>query len=265
MIWITGDYHGGFDGAKVESGAFPSGWCATREDALLIAGDFGLPWDGSNREKEEMAFVAGAPWTTLFIDGNHECFPYFEDVPAQPWHGGLAQHVWQDARLRCPGTRASTEEPPAVWRLMRGQVYELEGARVFTMGGATSIDKAMRTPGATWFPEELPSRAELAEAERNLDACGWEVDYVVTHCCATHLQPRAIYPQHGWDRPVRDALNEWFERLEDRLTYKRWYFGHYHADRDVDDKHTLLYNAIVPLGESLESAESKGLLEGLPE
>ena len=36
------------------------------------------------------------------------------------------------------------------------------------------------------------------------------------------------------------------------MTYKRWYFGHYHSDGDIEDAHgglTLLYRDILRLGE----------------
>ena len=47
----------------------------------------------------------------------------------------------------------------------------------------------------------------------------------------------------------QDILTNYFDMLEDKLSFKRWYFGHYHDDFDVDDKHTLLYEDIVPLSE----------------
>ena len=32
-----------------------------------------------------------------------------------------------------------------------------------------------------------------------------------------------------------------------RLQYKMWYFGHYHDDVKVDDRHQLLYESIIPI------------------
>ena len=280
MIWITGDYHGGLEGEKIEPERFPEGWGredndgggagadgtgASEKDALIIAGDFGLPWSGTNRERREMAGLAAAPWITLFVDGNHERFPYYADQPSERRWGGRVQRMWFDQRLYHPRMHRRMAPPFDVWRLMRGQVLELGGARVFCMGGATSTDRAWRVPGESWFAEELPCDAEYEEAERSLDAVGWEVDYVVTHCCSGSVQPRALYPEPGWERPAQDRLTWWFDMLEGRLTYKRWYFGHYHHDRDIDDRHTLLYNAIIPLGESLAGAMAAGTLSGLPE
>lgn len=47
---------------------------------------------------------------------------------------------------------------------MRGQVYQIEGKRLFVFGGAYSIDRAYRDLGFTWFKEELPLAEEYEEA-----------------------------------------------------------------------------------------------------
>lgn len=236
MIYVTGDYHGGRDAAKLHPRLFPEGESLSRGDVVIVCGDFGMPWTGSNDEAAQLAWLASRPWTTAFVDGNHECFSWYFEQPEEKWRGGRI-HRFADY--------------PSIVHLMRGQVYRLDGATVFTMGGATSVDRAWRVPGLSWFPEELPSAAEYEEAGRNLDHVGWKVDYVLTHTCATGLLPRALYPDTGWQTPDLDALTEFLETLERRLFYRRWYFGHFHKDRDVDDRHTLLYQRVVRLGKSL--------------
>ena len=44
-----------------------------------------------------------------------------------------------------------------------------------------------------------------------------------------------------------DLLTDYLETLEQKLHYRHWYFGHYHRDCQLDDKHTLVYYAILPL------------------
>lgn len=236
MIYVTGDYHGGHDAAKLHPRLFPEGEALTRDDVVIVCGDFGMPWTGSNDETAQLDWLASRPWTTAFVDGNHECFSWYFEQPEEEWRGGRI-HRFADY--------------PSIVHLMRGQVYSLDDATVFTMGGATSVDRAWRVPGLSWFPEELPSAAEYEEAERNLDRVGWKVDYVLTHTCATGLLPRALYPDTGWQAPERDKLTDFLESLERRLSYRRWYFGHFHKDRELDDRHTLLYQRVVRLGESL--------------
>lgn len=45
----------------------------------------------------------------------------------------------------------------------------------------------------------------------------------------------------------QDVLTNYFELLEDKLQFKKWYFGHYHDDFPVDDKHILMYHSVQRL------------------
>lgn len=56
------------------------------------------------------------------------------------------------------------EVMPHVLHLMRGQVFDIDGLSIFTMGGASSHDREWRTEGESWWPEELPSDAERTES-----------------------------------------------------------------------------------------------------
>ena len=53
----------------------------------------------------------------------------------------------------------------------------------------------------------------------------------------------------GKNRLIRedDILTNYLQKIEEKLEYKHWYFGHYHNDKCIDDKHTLLYYAILEL------------------
>ncbi len=236
-IWVTGDVHGGIDIAKLSGRRWPEGRGLTRDDLLIVCGDFGMPWSGSNEERWWLAWLEGRPWTTLFVDGNHECFPYLAELPVGERWGGEVQVY---------------PEYPHIVHLMRGQVYELgdgggrDPVRVFAMGGAASHDREYRTEGWDWFAEEMPGPDELAAAEARLDAAGWDVDLVVSHCCSARMLPSALAAAGVSDaRRHPDALNAWFDALEDRLAYGLWCFGHYHADARLDGRHRLLYRDIV--------------------
>ena len=40
----------------------------------------------------------------------------------------------------------------------------------------------------SWWKEELPNEEEYQTARASLDSVGWEVDYIITHCCSTSVQ-----------------------------------------------------------------------------
>ena len=265
MIWVTGDYHAGQEAAKLAPETFPAGSRSTRGDYLIILGDLGLPWSGSEHDLAAMGALAAAPWTTLFIDGNHERFDYLGALPSERWHGGLVQRVWWERPLPDPATGLPVQDPAPILHLMRGQVYDLDDVRIFCMGGASSIDAQFRVEGESWFAQELPTAAEYEGAERNLARAGWQVDYVLTHCCATSMLPFTVYPNPRFQALLTNELTDWLDGVKARLRYKRWYFGHHHYTRDKPERQTLLFNGIVPLGMSVEEARAAGQLQGLPD
>lgn len=230
-VFVTGDYHGGFEHYKLDD--WVEGSALGRNDYLIVAGDFGLPWDFSTEECDEILWLETRPYTVLFCDGNHEHYEHWLSRPREEWRGGVVQRISNASPIR---------------RLCRGEVFELDGSKIFVMGGATSVDKQQRTPYIDWWPCELPDEEEIEHARASLDACDWQVDYVITHTCSNMVAPRALYPSFGWQYPDTDRLMNFFDELEERLDYKKWYFGHFHRDRVIDDKHTLLYEGIVRLG-----------------
>lgn len=162
------------------------------------------------------------------------------------WHGGRVHEV-----------------RPHVLHLMRGQVFDIEGYTFFTMGGASSHDiqdgvldpeepgfekrywrmrrdrARFRVKGVSWWPEELPSDKEYAEARKNLDAHGWAVDYILTHCGPTSMAQKLIPGAQA------DRLTDFLEEVKDRARYHYWLFGHLHDNKAVDKKHILLWEQIV--------------------
>ena len=116
-LYITGDTHGDFRRFLPER--FPEQERLTKEDLVLICGDFGGIWYGDNRDDEELDFLEARPFTTLFVTGNHENYDALNTYPLVQWHGGTIR------RIR-----------PTVLLLERGQVFDLGGKRIFTMGGS---------------------------------------------------------------------------------------------------------------------------------
>ena len=246
MIYITGDTHRKFTRFRTKS--FPEQRNLTKEDYVIICGDFGI-WNTSDEERYWLDWLNDRSFTTLFVDGNHENFDLLNTFPIEIWNGGKVQFI-----------RSS------IIHLMRGQVFNIEGKRFFTMGGASShdIDAGILEPDdpdlkekrlwmdmrcmlyrinhVSWWKEELPSDEEYEEAWRNLDACGWKVDYVVSHCC-----PSSIADVIGKGHYSHDRLTDFFEELKVKLDFQYWFFGHYHDNRELFRKYVLLYEKIVSL------------------
>ena len=242
LIFITGDTHSDFY-FRLGQKHFP----AAPDDYLIICGDFGGVWYDSPDERQRLDWLSSRPFTTLFVSGNHENFDRLARLPVTEWNGGKVQYVREK-----------------IIHLMRGQVFNLEGHSFFTMGGASSHDiddgilelddpdfkrkvnqlnrrmALFRVNHLSWWKEELPCGEEYAEAEKNLDACGRKVDYIITHCAPTSLADvigRGFYKA--------DALTDFLETVYQTCTFEKWFFGHYHEDMVIGGKMVLLYGDIL--------------------
>ena len=67
MICVMGDTHG--DYSRFSHKAIKR---LKKGDFLVICGDFGFVWDGSDREKSVLKKIDGKRFTTLFLAGSHD-------------------------------------------------------------------------------------------------------------------------------------------------------------------------------------------------
>ncbi len=230
-VFLTGDTHGDMDIGKVEELSRTARDRLSRDDFLIVLGDFGLVWRDppSEGEARRLDWLEAQPWTTLFVDGNHENFDLLYAMPEVPWHGGRVHEV-----------------RPHVLHLMRGERFEIGGHSFFVVGGAHSIDREWRTPQVSWWPQEVPSEEERQRIARRAKTLG-NVDYVLTHCPPTGCYDRYRQRFSGFWGPS-DEYTDWLERhIEGTFAYRRWFFGHLHFDLPLDEPHTLLYNQVFDL------------------
>ena len=225
-IYITGDIHRDCDIDKLTAFNFPDQEELTKDDYLIVCGDFGMVWDDSGRDLYWRKWCQERNFTTLFVDGNHENFDLLKNYPVTEWNGGSVQII-----------------NDSIIHLMRGQVYTINGAKFFTFGGGKSVDMYCRKEGKSWWPEEQPSDEEFTEADKNLEENNWKVDYVISHTTSLKVMHGPLHSQREHTK-----LNEFFDDLEVRLDYKHWYFGHFHRDKDFDDyKCSIVFQRVIKL------------------
>ena len=222
-ILITGDTHGQHDIAKLSSKRFQEGKKLTKDDFVIIAGDFGFIWKNipDATEAYYLKWFQDKPWTTLFVDGNHENHPRLNQLPIIEKFSGKVGMV-----------------NDSVYHLKRGEVYTINGKKIFTFGGAMSWDKEHRTTGISWWPEEQPSWAEFEYGFQNLENHNNEVDYIVSHTV-----PGAIMNMIGGVKG-EDSTTRYLDHIAGKVKWKKFFCGHMHEDRKIGN-FRLLYQDIV--------------------
>ena len=157
MIYITGDCHGNFE--RFEPYIFPEQAEMTKDDYVIICGDFGGVWEldtdgeqwreqfAGNKhnarvkcENMQLDWLESRSFTTLFVDGNHENYDRLNAYPVEEWHGGRVHKI-----------------RPSVIHLMRGEVFDLCGRTFFAFGGASSHDirGGILEPAVSDYKEKL--------------------------------------------------------------------------------------------------------------
>lgn len=202
MIFITGDTHGGMDVGKLNTKNFPEGKNLTKDDYLIVTGDFGFIWDESNQDRYWLKWFQNKNFTTLFVDGNHENFDLLNAFQIEMWNGGKVHRI-----------------NDSVIHLMRGQIYLIDGNKIFTFGGAMSSDIEFRKENVSWWKDEMPSKVEQEEGLKNLEVNNWEVDYIITHTCPASAL-KVINNTFQKDKEVTE-LYDFFEYINRKVKYKQ--------------------------------------------
>lgn len=228
MLFITGDTHGTIDIGKViqyfENESIKKK--ISKEDYLVILGDTSICWDNGKIDLEIKRILRNLPISTIFIDGNHENFSLLNEYPVISWHGGQVHEI---------------EE--GILHLMRGEIFQIDGKKIFTFGGAYSSDKMYRTENISWWSEEMPIDEEYERGRKTLKKHNYKVDIILSHTA-----PREIVVALGMEFiEGEEKLQDYLQWVADKTDFSGWYCGHFHEDMIIDEKYHVLMDEIICL------------------
>lgn len=217
MIYVTGDTHGQFGRIKQFCERFQTG----KEDILIIMGDAGLNTQDKDKDQQRKKYVEELPITLFCIHGNHEQRPQtIESYKEKTWHGGVVYYE---------------EEYPDLLFAKDGEIFDLEGKQTIVIGGAYSVDKPLRLAfDYPWWPDEQPSDEIKAYVEEQLTKQNWKVDVVLSHTSPLKYIPMEKFVTGFDPGKIDKSTEEWLDTIEDRLEYEKWYCGHYHTEKVID-------------------------------
>ncbi len=215
---ITGDTHRRFDRLQ----HFVKKFGVVEGDVMIILGDAGINYYGGYIDDPVKYSLSKLGLKLFCIHGNHEMRPEATGrYKETEWNGGI---------VYCE------EKHPHLIFAKDGEIYDIDGHKTLVIGGAYSVDKYYRLAlGEKWFADEQPPDETKEYVERRLDKCGWNVDAVLSHTVPYKYRPTDLFIS-GIDQTTVDTGTEkWLGYIEERLVYKKWYAGHFHCDRNIDN------------------------------
>ena len=73
---------------------------------------------------------------------------------------------------------------------------------------------------------------------KNLEEHGNDVDFVITHCAPLQVAALMGYTD-------RDKCTAYLNMVAETARFRKWFFGHYHDNRNVNAQDILLYEQII--------------------
>lgn len=223
MIYYTGDIHG----SKAEVTSFCRKLDLTEDDIVVILGDVGANYYGTDRDCNLKGAFRRLKPTIFCIHGNHEMRPV--NIPTyktKEWHGGI---VWYEERY------------PNLLFAKDGEIYDFDGLKHLVIGGAYSVDKYYRLMrGYNWWPDEQPSEEIKAYVEQQI--AEKKIDIVLSHTCPFKYEPTEMFLQGIDQSTVDDSTEHWLDAIEEAIEYKAWFCGHWHVNKRIDKMHFLFHD-----------------------
>ncbi len=233
MIYITGDTHNSVDMSNLSAQNMKL--CCKEQNVdyhdithAIILGDFGLPWSSDcgideagihpndATDKYLLKWYKQKPFKILAVMGNHDNYDMIEKLPEVEMFGSTVLKVSDN-----------------VFYLKRGGVYDIEGKKFLVLGGALCDDKAMRIPHESWWEQEEWTEEAKENCIRTVEEHGRQFDYVLSHT-GPSAGKACINPyfcdQKNVQELYRDSNVVFNDRINSLITYKKWFFGHWHSD-----------------------------------
>ncbi len=223
MIAITGDTHIPHDIHKLRNDSIKGNF-ETPPNYVIVTGDFGLLWSNEENNPTEIhwkKWLEEKPFITLFCGGNHENWNRLNALPTVNVFGAEVGQI-----------------SDKIFHLRHSNIYTIENKTFFVLGGAESTDKDSRILNISWWPEEVPSYKDFYTSLENLEKVNYTVDYVLTHTAPKSVVQKYFDDSGRYNDPTCAML----ESIYERLTFKKWFFGHFHEDQKLNDKFSVCYN-----------------------
>lgn len=251
-VFVTGDKHGKPLCIKDAMAQIDN---PSKDDIIIIAGDAGFEYQDrimGAAKKAASKFLG----TWIVLRGNHDSSYWYDhsrwDEKSQKYIPDEGWNFTED------GMYLYQEKYPNIWYVADdGGIYLIGDYNVLFIPGAYSVDKYYRLRmNYPWNPQEQlsnESKDELSLLVTEWLDLGLNIDFVIGHTF-----PYKLYPyfedlfMEGLDQSTVDkSMEHWLDKMsviyESCPAFKQYFGGHFHDDRALTQKYTMLYHSIEEL------------------
>lgn len=250
MIYITGDTHNTEDMSNVSSSNMKL--CCAEQNVdyskisnLIILGDFGLPWydcpvdengihSANKTDKYLLEWYNKKSFRILAVMGNHDNYDMLKKLPSVKMFGSTVLKVSEN-----------------IFYLKRSEVYIIENKKFLVLGGARSDDKTYRIPHESWWHQEEWFDEEKLHCLSILKENDYNFDYILSHTgpSAGIACTDSFYLNDENLIKLKDDSNVAFnDFIDSKVTYKKWFFGHWHSDWGYENYNSTKYVPLYRMG-----------------
>jgi hypothetical protein len=175
---------------------------------ILHLGDFGIWRDAEGYIDRVSRALEDAGVVIWFIDGNHEDFPFLKILRGDRWGIASIDRLWR------------------IFHIPRGQRWYWYDKTWLAIGGAVSVDRACRTEGTSWFPEEA-----ITEEQATRAIADGHADVLVSHDCPSGVPITFPPPPRAWsqwDLDNSELHRQRLQRIVDAVKPSHVMHGHLH-------------------------------------
>lgn len=254
-IFVTGDLHSSASEFNNRIAQIDN---PTEEDVIICAGDVGIEY-GNRIYGDIKRAMKKFPGTVIVMRGNHDdCYWKNHGYVDKDFYYHFYNESWEFADNK--GLFIRQKKYPNIWYVDdNGGIYTIGNYCILFIPGAYSVDKEYRLRNNfPWNPQE-----QLTENTRNAlyntikiwDNIGFDIDFVIGHTFPAKIESyyndlfMSGIDQSSVDKTMEYWLNDMAKEFENSPTFKQYFGGHFHDDRVLTNKYTMLYHSVKNLAD----------------
>lgn len=285
MYYITGDVHGNAYNLinRCEENNI------TENDTLIVLGDMGANFHSDIKDILFKKKINNLGTTFFCIHGNHEIRPEtIETYKIKEWNLGKVYYEEEfpnilfaidgeiynidDKKTLVIGGAYSVDKYYRAFRAALNVPSFFTSEEFEYLSAMTDLSSSAYTNKAIqkkadrliekippllmgWWKDEQPSKKTKELCETKLDEQEWKVDVVLTHTAPLKFEPTEVFIE-GLNQDLVDKSTEkWLDDIESKLHYKKWYAGHYHTDKTVQNNFQFLFKSVEKFAELIKDID----------